>query len=244
MLISLLPLLLCSAFSVNASGDNIEIRTIGFPPYGINTQAELSGIYYEMANILVSGAGYAPQNRVAPYARIIKEMKFGVIDLTIMFRYPELEEYVEYIAPLPSIKTVVMGLQGNNFTNIESLTNKKIAYLRGAKFSDEIDNNVSIIKYPINNYAQGVKMLAAGRADAIIGALDPILRSALYLNDKEILFGEPLVVDSRTPWIQISKKSHNNMDVKKLKASFLAMQREDTLKRLSTKYNNQSHLKQ
>ncbi len=67
----------------------IEIRTIGFPPYGITTGTRLSGIYYEAANMLVSEAGYSVHNDVSPYARIIEQMKYGAIDMTIMFRYPE-----------------------------------------------------------------------------------------------------------------------------------------------------------
>lgn len=58
--------------------------------------------------------------------------------MTIMFRYPELEDYVYYVAPLPSLKTVIIGLKGSTFPNMNSLNHKVITYLRGAKFSDEI----------------------------------------------------------------------------------------------------------
>ncbi len=136
--LSLFLLSIMPAFAAAADKNTIEVRTIGFPPYGITTGNRLSGIYFDVANILLRESGYISHNRVSPYARIIKEMKSGDIDLTIMFRYPELEDYVDYVAPLPSLKTVVIGLKGTHFADLDSLSGKKIAYLRGAKFSDVI----------------------------------------------------------------------------------------------------------
>ena len=218
----------------------IEIRTIGFAPYGINSNGKLSGIYYELANKIVTDAGYISQNTVTPYARIIRELKLGKTDMTIMFRYPELEDYVEYVAPLPPLKTVVIGLKGTHFLDSKDLNGKKLVYLRGAKFSDEIDNNDAIIKYQTTDFLQGIKMLLAGRADAIIGPLDPILSAALQIKGPEIQFGEPLVVDQRTPWIQVSNKNKLNIDINKLKESFLELQKQDMLNTLRAKYLQQT----
>jgi len=225
----------------NASQQTINIGTIGFSPYGIDIQGRLSGIYYDAANIIVTEAGYIANNKVSPYARLIKEIKYGKIDMTIMFRYPELEDYVDYIMPLPSLKTVVIGLQGSIFKEVDSLKNKKIAYLRGAKFSDEIDNNRKIQKLQVNDFLQGIKMLMAGRADAIIGPLDPILSAALQIEGQNVQFGEPLVVDLRTPWVQVSKKRQAHVDSEKLKQSFIKMQNTDTLNILRAKYLTPSH---
>lgn len=232
--LALLPLLILTSFSINAS--TLEIGTIGLPPYGIHEQKTTSGLYYDLANLVTLGAGYQAKNKTSPYARIIKEIKFGAIDLTIMFRNPALDNYVDYVAPLPSLKTVVIGLENKKFKNIASLRGKKIAYLRGSSFSDEINNNNNIIKYPINNYVQGIRMLMVGRADAIIGPLAAIMRSSRQFRDKGLLLGEPLVVDHRTPWIQVSKNSNKDIDIKKLKESFLQVQRGDILNELRAKY--------
>ena len=101
-ILSLLPLLFSLMLPAsNASQKSINIGTIGFPPYGIDEQGQLSGIYYDAANILVTEAGYIANNKVSPYARLIKEIKYGKIDMTIMFRYPELEDYVDYLCHYP-----------------------------------------------------------------------------------------------------------------------------------------------
>lgn len=224
----ILILFLYSTLTSAHTTDIIKIRTIGFTPYGINTNGKLSGIYYDIANQIVTGAGYISHNSVAPYARIIREIQAGKIDMTIMFRYPELEDYVEYIAPLPSLKIVVIGLKHANFNDISDLNGKKIIYLRGAKFSNKIDNNDRIVKYPIKTFVQGIKMLIAGRADAIIGPLDPIRNAAVQTQGTTL--GKPFIVDQRTPWLQISNKSSMHFDSNKLKQSFLQLQKQDMLR--------------
>lgn len=238
--LAMLSLLSLLCMPVYAAPPTINIGTIGFPPYGIDNQGELSGIYFDAANILVTDAGYTSNNKVSPYARLIKEIKYGKIDMTIMFRYPELEDYVDYVMPLPSLKTVVIGLQGSTFKDVESLTNKKIAYLRGAKFSDDIDNNSAITKLQVNDFLQGIKMIIAGRVDAIIGPLDPILSASLQI-EEGVVFGEPLIVDLRTPWVQVSKKRQPYIDIDKLKQSFSKMQSTDTLNILRAKYLTPTH---
>ena len=151
----------------------IEFRTIGIPPYGIQTEAKSSGIYFDAANRLTSIAGYRLNNRIAPYARIIRELKVGLTDMTIMIKYQQLEDHVIYIAPLEPLKIVVMGIDGVSFESVGSLKGKSIAYLRGAKFSDAIDTSQDIIRVNTTSFTQGVKMLRLKRVDAIIGPMDP-----------------------------------------------------------------------
>ncbi len=238
-LIILTTLLTCTVCATHATHQIVNIRTIAISPNGINNNGELSGIYYDLANLIVAKAGYHSINKVAPYARIVKSLKFGDTDLTIMFRTPELEDHVDYIAPLPSKSLVVVGLQGRAFENMASLSGITLIYLRGAKFNAQIDNDETIVKQLASDFILGLKMLDAGRADAIIGALPSIQRAALDIEvteNKKILLGEPLVIDTRTPWIQISKKSRSHLNINKLRESFLQLEKADTLNTLKRKY--------
>lgn len=186
--------------------------------------------------MLAEESGYLPHNEVYPYARIMLELKSGQTDMTIMFKYKELEQYVTYIAPLPSLKNVVIGLKGTNFTSLESLKGKKLAYLRGAKFSDDIDRDPDIIRFKTFDFVQAVKMLIVGHVDAVIGPMDPILSAALQLNKDINLFGEPFIVSERTPWVQISNKSLGKVSVIKLKSQFEQIIAKGELTKLRQKY--------
>ncbi len=164
------------------------------------------------------------------------ELKIGKTDLTIMFKYKELANYVDYIYPLPTLKNVVIGRKGNDYHSVKQLEKLSIAYLRGAKFSDDIDNNPEILKQTVSDFKQGLLMLEKGRVDAIIGPMAPILSAAKKIHLGKDFFGKPLIVSERTPWLQLSKKSHDKISPQQLKAVFSQIMAQGELKRIQLKY--------
>jgi len=234
----------CCLFGKSLAEENkvIEVRTIGIPPYGIQIDEKLSGVYFDAINRLTSIAGYRVNNKIAPYARIIHELKGGITDMTIMFKYPQLEEHVIYIAPLKPLKIVVMGLEGVSFDSLSNLKGKSVAYLRGAKFSDAIDNDSDIIRVNTTSFTQGVKMLMLERVDAIIGPMDPLIFKAAELVPDKNIFGAPLVIDEKTPWLQVSRKSVDKISLEKLEAIFKKMVKLGELTALRTKYMGIAHV--
>lgn len=230
-----------STFSAFSQDNNVlQIRTISISPYGITSEGSFSGIYYDMANSLAKEAGYTVSHHISPYARIVHELKHGKTDLTIMFKYKELESHVTYIAPLPSLKNVIIGLNGSHFPNIQSLKSKNIAYLRGAKFSDKIDNDPDISKTLVRDFDQGINMLFAKRVDAIIGPMDPIIMASNILiktgKYPGLTLGSPLIVSERTPWIQISKHSKIDISITQLTQHFHHILERGDLKKLRQHY--------
>ena len=214
----------------------LQIRTIAISPYGIESSNQKSGIYYDLANLLLKRLDTKGNNLIYPYARIMNELKSGETDLTIIFKYKELEPYVEYIYPLPTLKNVVLGRQGQNFESIASLQGKTIAYLRGAQFSNDIDNDTSIVKQRVTDFKQGLLMLRANRVDAIIGPMQPILFAANRLDFPMNFFGTPLVVSERTPWLQVSNKSINKVSINELKAIFSKIMTDGDYKEIKYRY--------
>lgn len=227
----------CLSCAVNAQQlTNVKIATIGFPPYGIKSDAGLSGIYFDVANWLMKDAGYDSTNVITPYARIISGLISGQNHLTIMFKYSELENFVTYVAALPTLKIVVMGLEGSHFESIANLKGKSIAYLRGASFSREIDDNPDLVIHRVTDFSQAIRMLLASHVDVIIGPMDPILAAAANMGIAEYRFSEPLIIDERTPWVQLSNKSTEFVSVEKLKASFEKLTKQGVLEKLRADY--------
>lgn len=220
---ALIALCCCSISSaeLNTAEENpsLQIRTIDVAPYGFESTNGHQGIYYDLAHSLakklINLDDIKINHRIYPYARIIHELKTGQTDLTIMFKYEALKSHVTYISPLPSLKNVVIGLKDSGFKKVSDLEGKKIAYLRGAKFSDLIDHNDKIIKITTHNFHQGIDMLMAKRVDAIIGPIDPIMVAAQKFLNNDNLLGQPLIVSTRTPWLQISNASklRNSTDI-------------------------------
>jgi len=234
-LLALASLFFCAEILSNEHSV-LQVRTIAISPYGIESQDQQSGIYYDLANLLLKRTNLDSEHYIYPYARIIHELKVGISDLTIMFKYEELVPYVEYIYPLPTLKNIVVGRKGQDFTSIESLHGLTIGYLRGAKFSDAIDNDNAIHKQTITDISQGVTMLSLDRVDAIIGPSAPIFSAANDLNLADDFFGKPLVVSERTPWLQLSKKSSHKVSQKQLKAVFSEIMAQGELEKIQRKY--------
>ena len=214
----------------------LQVRTIAIAPYGIDNSGQLSGIYYDLTHSLLLKSGLASEHHIFPYGRIIHELKLGKTDLTIMFKYKELANYVDYIHPLPALKNVVIGRHGSNYQSIKQLEGLNIAYLNGAKFSDEVDNNPNIHKQTVVDFNQGLLMLKKSQVDAIIGPMRPIISSAKKLGLSQSFFGKPLVVSERTPWLQLSKQSKSHISTEKLKTIFSKMIDQGTLESIQQNY--------
>jgi len=229
-------LYLCHYSAYAQSSKVLQVRTIAIAPYGVESKGEFSGIYYELANVLLVKAKLESEHHIFPYGRIMHELKIGKTDLTIMFKYKELADYVDYIYPLPTLKNVVIGRKGTDYHSVKQLETLSIAYLRGAKFSDDIDNNPKIIKQTVSDFHQGLLMLEKGRVDAIIGPIAPILSAAKKIHLNKDFFGKPLIVSERTPWLQLSKKSHNKVSVQQLKTIFSQMMAQGELTKIQKKY--------
>lgn len=221
-----------------AEEEKIEVRTIGISPYGIDNNGQLSGAYYDLANQLF-GSKVNINHAIYPYARIIHELQTGQTDLTIMFKYDELENYVTYIAPLPPLQNVIVALSGEHFKSITELEGESIAYLRGANFSKAIENNDAITLYRTKNFTKSIEMLKAERVAAVIGPFEALVMAAKNLGDSVEMFGTPLVVSERTPWLQISNKSKNKFDVTKLREQFINSLENNKLEALKNKYLKQ-----
>ncbi len=222
--------------TAHPSSEPLQVRTIAIAPYGVDFRGELSGIYYDLASALLTKAGLESEHHIFPYGRIMHELKIGKTDLTIMFKYKELADYVDYIYPLPTLKNVVIGRKGSDFHSVEQLEKLSIAYLRGAKFSDDIDNNPKILKQTVSDFHQGLLMLKKGRVDAIIGPMAPIISAAKQIHLGKDFFGKPLIVSERTPWLQLSKKSHDKVSPKQLKVIFSKMMAQGELEKIQLKY--------
>lgn len=218
----------------------LQIRTIDVAPYGFESANGSQGIYFDLAQSLAKRLTSQDEininHQIYPYARIIHELQSGQTDLTIMFKYKELESYVTYLIPLPSLDNVVIGLSGIKYDKISDLEGKKVAYLRGAKFSDAIDNNEKIIKITTHDFRQGIDMLFAERADFIIGPIDPIISAIQRLKIDSRLLGEPLIVSTRTPWLQISNASKLRHSKQKVKNYFNDILANGKLNTLRSKY--------
>lgn len=229
---------LCQPNVLRAEENNLNIRSIAIEPYGILSNGELSGIYFDLTEHVKNKMGWQSSHSILPYARIMHEIKAGKPIITIMYKYEQLIPYVDYIYALPTLKNVVIGKKSQNFENIVELNGKSLAYLRGAKFSEEIDSNNKIKKQVVTDFMQGLKMLEKGRVDGIIGPMQPILSAIQKLGYSIDDYNKPLIVSERTPWLQVTKGSLNTTEQLSLKEVFKSIMEEGTHEDIIAKYKS------
>ena len=135
-----------------------------------------------------------------------------------MFKYKELENYVTYITPLPSLQNIVVGISDNNPKSIKDLERGSITYLLVANFSNEIENNSTISLFRPKNFTKNIEILITGIVDTVIGSFETLLIAAKSLGKNKFYFGEPLIVSELLPWLQVSNKSKHKFNLIALEA--------------------------
>jgi len=233
-----LPLLLVSSLQVMAvTNETVKVATIKLTTYGFIENNKKQGLFYELANAIITHAGYIPQNNIVPYSRAVQLLKSGTVDLTIMFTNKELAETAFQLSPIIKLDNIIIGLKGTEFKTLENLQGKTVAGLRNALYDTRYDENLEIRKYPTTNYMQSLKMLISGRVDAVIGNKFNILWTLKELGQPSNSLGLPLNLNSKYAYLHLSKKSNNPAIKDKIITAIKSLKQKGAIKEIITKYS-------
>ena len=143
-----------------------------------------------------------------PYARILHSLKTGQLDVGLIFKNSTLVDHVNYIGPVSKSKVVVLTNSLRSITTYADLSNlNAIAVIRSANYEHKFDNDNSLRKVPVENYAQAINMLKLGRVDGVVGSvigLDYQLR--IQSIDVNILTNA-YVLGEKEWWLHLSKNT-------------------------------------
>lgn len=202
-------LLLCAVVltASSALAENLRIVTIKLPPYGFMEDNTPMGLNYEIGNELARMAGFEPNNRIVPLARGMEEIAAGSADMIIMFPNPKIDANARNLGMILPMETVIVARAGTVVRSLRDVRGKRVASVRGAKYDDRVTKESGIILYPTENYSQSLKMLLAGRVDAIIGPKLGLYFTANKDNIPKQALGKPLVLSIREGSVFISNRT-------------------------------------
>ena len=192
-----------------------EVFVVGIndaPPYRIIKGKNYSGIYIDIINEVSKEAGIELEFVELPFQRALEEMKLGKIDIMLgPTKNKEREEYMYFIEKYPFPKEAKVFYSFNKIIEInkyEDLYGKKIEVLRGAKYFEKFDNDIKLIKNPVNDYLQAFNKVKAGRSDLVI---IPQLQGDYLSMDKNLkgFIKSKYQVEGSLSFVTISKKSKN-----------------------------------
>ncbi|MBB6209437.1 substrate-binding periplasmic protein [Novispirillum itersonii] len=164
-----------------------------FPPYSWMDGGHPAGLDTEIVHAVLTRIGVTPEYEAMPWNRVLKRLDLGGYDLAFQFvETPERREKYLLVGPFRMGRTVVMVRRGHplRFESMGDLTGLRVVTVQGFAYTADFDAATGFTRIPVNDVTLGVKMLAAGRADAMIGDIWSLSAAA----DSQGLSGQLLIL--------------------------------------------------
>jgi len=220
-----------------AFAKELRIVTIDSAPFGFRTaDGKPTGMIYEISNLIAEEAGFTYTNEILPYARTVHAVGSGDADFVIRYGNAELESVAVQVVRVLSLPTIVVGHPSAKFESLNDLHGKTVGIPRGGRFDDAFQADTAILKYPVADYAQTVKMLTARRLDAGIGSSVGLYYNAHLLGIKKEQLGKPLVLSTQHFELHFSKKREDPETIAALRSAVARLEKRNAIKAIVNKY--------
>lgn len=172
---------------------------------------QLSGPVIDLLEIIFSEMDIKVSFISLPWARALKRMKSGKLDMIpVIFYTDERAEFMEFTEPYTEVPTSIFVPQGKTFqfVSLASLVGKQGLIMRGDSISSEFESyksNLNLIE--IAGYDQMIRMIAANRVDYAVAAQYGFLVKAKKLKMEAEIEMLPKPIASRSLHFAFSKKS-------------------------------------
>lgn len=211
--------LLLITISVTISSKDIKLATDVWEPFRIKENSSLTGIDIEIIQLLEKELVSKILVIQKPWARCLKSMESGTVDMMIGLAYTEdRAKYIEYIdIAYYRVKPAFFQLKSKaKIENYRDLSDKKIGYVNGSSYFKEFDNDLTLEKVALPQEKMLITMLLRNSIDIFIGS---DIQVKYELNKKKL--SDKIVETDYSPnhqidlYLGISKKS-DLMDKKEI----------------------------
>jgi polar amino acid transport system substrate-binding protein len=144
--------------------------TMALAPWGVSPPgAPPRGIFVDLMASVAGAGKLCIDNQVVPYSRGLAMIASGQADLVISFRNTLLQSIAVPIGMGVGDAVVVIAAPGVAMTTLADLRGKLVAHVRDVEY-DDFSSDARIRKAAANGVDLCLRMLAAGRVDAVIGS--------------------------------------------------------------------------
>ncbi len=139
-------------------------------PWGYHDEhGEAAGLISEFARRLGEVAGIPIENRIAPYPRLIRELRLGNVTFAVLFDNPTLDDFTRNLGPVLHSHLLFLSLERNQLQlSLAGLADKRVGYIRGTYYGQAFEQDQRLRKVAVSDLEQGLRMLMLGRLDAIM----------------------------------------------------------------------------
>jgi len=153
-----------------SSGEEIKNVVAASEEWEKGTNADGSGFYWELLDLIYGAKGIKVDKNVMPYERAVNMVKAGKADLWVG-SYANEEEFPIY-PQYPMDADIVAAVYKKDKIDLskgqEALKDKKVGWIRGYSYDSYLDVPVKVTK--LDGRASGIKMVIADRLDAFLDA--------------------------------------------------------------------------
>ncbi|HTF86400.1 MAG TPA: transporter substrate-binding domain-containing protein [Cellvibrio sp.] len=229
-----LLLALLALTSTAAPADKLSFITIDVAPWAsVNEAGEMEGAFIELVNEIAQRINRKIDITITPFARVDRELETGSHDCTILVPRPD-----TLVVKGDVISYHPMGViprKGTEITVYEDIQALRLSVIRGATMTPRFDEDTKIYKEYDTDYLIGLRKIARGRLDGIVGAIPTLL----YLAEQEGVadqLGEPFPLTEIPLLFQCSKNSPNLDIMPQVNAAIAAMKAEGVVKQIQSRY--------
>lgn len=186
---------------------SVKVALFDIAPFSyINDKGELDGVVYKLCKKIEKESGLEFDYSLVPYARAIKLLTDGEVDLAVFYPSTKYEGLFDKLAPTLGNYNYLVSLKNLYINSLNDIGEKKIGLIRGAKYSEEFDKMKKPGVVFLQDYSKVFNMLLLNRIDIAVissAAFEYFLR-VQNINAKDKL--NIYTINLQPNWIHINKK--------------------------------------
>lgn len=199
---------------------SVKVALFDIAPFSyINDKGELDGVVYKLCKKIEKESGLEFDYSLVPYARAIKLLTDGEVDLAVFYPSTKYEGLFDKLAPTLGNYNYLVSLKNLYINSLNDIGEKKIGLIRGAKYSEEFDKMKKPGVVFLQDYSKVFNMLLLNRIDIAVissAAFEYFLRvQNINAEDKLNIY----TINLQPNWIHINKKLDPNIREKLKKAN-------------------------
>lgn len=234
--ILILIIVICCFLSDNYAAQPIKVGIVELEYWGeedIKT-GEMTGIYPSIFEELSKRLDLELVPYLAPYPRIMQGMKMGKYDMTITL--PNDDDSLIVGQKVWTIRLGVLSKRHTPIDSLEQLYDLRVGVIRGAKFEENFDTDITINKLESIEHKNLLQMLDNDRIAAIASDLS-ILNGLIEQSGKtRDDYAKQLVVNELSLHLIFSPKSYNPELSKKITKTISQMIEDETIEKIIHQY--------
>lgn len=185
--------------------DTIKVGLFNVAPFSYaNDSGELKGVTYLFLEKLAKESEIKFEYKLLPYQRVVTNLADGEIDMAMLYPSESFTNRFEALGESIGNDNLIVLDEETQGKNLKELANKKIAILRGAKYSEEFDANTSLTRVYVNNYTQALSMFLSGRVNAVV--IPKVALNFFIITHKDISqekFKKSFILNHKHNWLHV-----------------------------------------